>query len=74
MIWRRGGRGWRSCGRGEGGKEEEEEEQQQQLSRVDLPEAPEPVTGLLRARFLFDLEEGWEGMEELRKRLGREED
>jgi len=38
------------------------------LSRVDLPAAPGPVTNLLRARLLFDMEEGWEGMEELRKR------
>jgi len=37
------------------------------LSGVDLPAAPGPVTNLLRARLLFDMEEGWEGMEELRK-------
>lgn len=38
------------------------------LSGVDLPAAPGPVTNLLRARLLFDMEEGWERMEELRKR------
>ena len=38
------------------------------LSGVDLPMAPGPMTNLLRARLLFDIEEGWEGMEELRMR------
>lgn len=37
------------------------------LSGVDLPMAPGPMTNLLRARLLFDMNEGWEGMEELRR-------
>lgn len=37
------------------------------LSGMDLPTAPGPLTNLLRARLLYDMDEGWEPFEALRQ-------